>query len=263
MPAAGRYPATGWSRHSSADSARTVVGQPGLGAVDVAVDRWTEALVEREHERGVDPPDAGCRSGHARRVPNRPVAVPCRARRGRCGAGGRSVRRWSSQGGAGCSHCWGQDVAATVARCRCTTTRTDPAPSARKPSGEQERWRAPSPATSTPPRAPPLRSSLSAAVPFPTCVRSTLPIGWSTRRRAGSLARPGARRARRDGDRARPREQRPGLRRMAESGRSHGPRRRAGPAARSFDVRLRRAGTRPGLDMNGAYDRPRWPTTTD
>ena len=64
-------------------AAGTVVGDPGLRAVEVAVDRWTEVLVEREHERRRRRARRRWRCGTcAAAYRTLLVAVPCLARRG-------------------------------------------------------------------------------------------------------------------------------------------------------------------------------------
>ena len=80
------------------DAAGAVVGDPGLRAVEVAVDRRAEVLVEREHERRRRRARCTSRCGScAAEYRTLRVAVPCPARTGQAGERGGGRRRSSAR----------------------------------------------------------------------------------------------------------------------------------------------------------------------
>src|SRR5206468_1080535 len=52
------------------------LGEPGVRAVDVPVDRLPEPIRQRRHDLGPDPPDSGCGARHAPNVPG-PSVTAC------------------------------------------------------------------------------------------------------------------------------------------------------------------------------------------
>src|SRR5437016_4188317 len=78
----GGRPVPGDGMQPPLERDRTLLDEPCLRAVDVAVDRWPELRVEREHKLGRDGPDGGRDTGHAARTVSsaRPSTRPSETR---------------------------------------------------------------------------------------------------------------------------------------------------------------------------------------